>query len=240
LQFADAQGAPIGSTQVFQFDAVGFALRPLRISAPATSASVEVRLALPPTTSLTVEQLALTPRSTVKVPLGFIAQSPGELHVSNARIVYDEGVPAPPAPPAAGLSEPTPPGSDPGDPECCACEDDESAGSITGGKEPGVPLPPPARTVLDRKQTERLVQRLLLAQDAVAVVPLTSVRGVGTARAKQLEAAGIHNANELAHATSERVFEALANSPAITHELAGTLVLNAIAALPAAQRPVIP
>jgi predicted RecB family nuclease len=66
---------------------------------------------------------------------------------------------------------------------------------------------------------------------AEPIVPLTSVKGVGDARARLLREAGILTANDLARSESKRVLAALANSPAATLELAASLVSGAVTAL---------
>jgi len=227
LAYMDANGVAVGSTQQIRFDASSFSSRPARVFIPTSSASADVRIVLPPATSLTVEEFELTPRSTTPVPLSFIAQSPGELHVTNARVVYDLKDPVGPAPPAGGLSKPTPPDSTPGD-ASCGCDDDETA-SMSATRAPPVALPPPVpRQVGLRKPS--LAARPA-EPPAEAAVPLTSVKGVGAARARLLQEAGILTANDLARSVSERVLAALANAPAVTPELATSLVSNAVTAL---------
>jgi predicted RecB family nuclease len=67
--------------------------------------------------------------------------------------------------------------------------------------------------------------------EAAADIPLTSVKGVGPARARLLQAAGILTADHLARATSAQVLTALAGAPAATPELAMSLIANATATL---------
>src|SRR6185437_12238151 len=122
VSYRDAAGAHVGAPQIMTIEPLGFAGRAAQLNVPAGSATAEIRMTLPAGTRMQAEELQMQPQSALAVPCTFIAQSPGELHVAAAQIVYDRKPLPPPLVPPAGLSAPTPPGSKPGDPEC-ACEE---------------------------------------------------------------------------------------------------------------------
>lgn len=213
-------GSSAGPVQQVAFDSTGFPTRPARLSLPSSATAADIRIVVPPGTSLTVSDIELIPRATVSVPLSFVAQSPGELHVSNARVIYDLKSPAGPAPPPGGLAKPTPPDGTSGD-SCCECDEDMEASSV------------PTKSVSLPRFVRPALARSFLGPAVIspATTPLTSVKGVGPARARLLQSAGILTADDLAHATSADVLAALASAPAATPELAMSLIANATAAL---------
>jgi hypothetical protein len=212
IQYQDQAGAPVGSPDRIALGAIGFARRPAALNAPDRAASAQVRIVMPAGGGISVEQLQILPQRMAEVPVGFLAQSPGELHVSNGQIVYDWKALAPPAPPAGGLSPPTPPDYKPGDPECCECEPATSATSA------GKPTPLPAP--------------LASAPAAAAIdAPLTAVNGIGVARAERLTAAGIRTARDLAAAYPAHVTAALTGTGPVTPTLVANLIKNANALL---------
>lgn len=124
IDFRANDGSALGTATSIAVGPGDFEQHPADVSVPNGSARVNIRLRLPPATTLDVSKLALAFADTVRVPLGFIAQAPGELRVSRAAVVY-ERVPAPPPQvPSTGLCTPTPPGMKPGDPcalDSCHC-----------------------------------------------------------------------------------------------------------------------
>jgi hypothetical protein len=212
IRYQDKAGAPVGTPDRIALGAVGFARHPASLNAPDNAASAQVRIVMPAGGGISVEQLQILPQRMAEVPVGFVAQSPGELHVSSGQIVYDWKALAPPAPPAGGLSPPTPPDYKPGDPECCACETAPSAASA--GKPTILPAP--------------------LASAAIATAidaPLTAVNGIGAARAERLTAAGIRTARDLAAAYPTHVTAALTGTGPVTPALVANLIKNANALL---------
>jgi DNA-binding beta-propeller fold protein YncE len=212
IQYLDQAGAPVGTPDRVALGAVGFARHPASLNAPKGATSAQVRIVMPAGGGISVEQLQILPQRMAEVPVGFIAQSPGELHVSNGQIVYDWKALAPPAPPAGGLNPPTPPDYKPGDPECCECEPSTSAASA--GKPAILPAP--------------------LAPTATATAidaPLTAVNGIGAARAERLTAAGIRSARDLAAAYPAHVTAALTGTGPVTPTLVANLIKNANALL---------
>ena len=118
LRYSDASGAKVGAPQQIALAGIRFAGWPAQLTVPSASIQADLRVVLPPDATVTVERLQVLAQHLGMVPVTFIAQSPGELHVSSAQIVYDVPPTPTPSPPSGGLSQPTPPGSTPGDKPC--------------------------------------------------------------------------------------------------------------------------
>jgi len=86
----------------------------IETTTPAGTAQVEVRLVLSAGSVLEVTNLTLDPLVMVRVPVTFLAQTSGELVVSDFHVAYELLEPTPPAAGAAGLCSATPPGQPPG------------------------------------------------------------------------------------------------------------------------------
>jgi hypothetical protein len=217
LRYQDANGASLGKAERIELDSVGFARRPAALSVPEAAAVAEVRMVLPRGTSINAESVQLVPRLTTLVPCTFIAHSPGELHVSNAQVVYDWQPGAVPSRPPGGLRPPTPPGSTPGDPACCDCCDDEVTTATA------------ASAILSA--TAKPVGSLADFAPVQFDAPLTSIVGIAAARERRLNEAGILTLRDLAAASPEQVIAALEGTVAPTSELATLLIGRAQAAL---------
>ena len=74
--------------------------------APSQANQAEVRITLPPQTTLTTRYIALRQQAPTTVPVGFLSHAPGELNVSQGRIVYDLGESLPLQVPSTGLCRP--------------------------------------------------------------------------------------------------------------------------------------
>lgn len=83
------------------------------VSPPGTEAAL-LSLILPPGASLSASRVSLEGVEVVSVPISFVAQAPGELTVSDVRVVYEMAPSSPPGVPTQGLCSPTPPGGSPG------------------------------------------------------------------------------------------------------------------------------
>ncbi len=218
IEFAyqDANGVPLGPVQSIALDGPAFAGQPALLAEPPTGApagaTLRARIVLPAGGALRVERLVLQPRPMATVPCGFIAQSPGTLHVANAQIVYDWRPGAPPAPPPGGLANPTPPDMSPGDPSC-GCEPAPSAAALGLG----AILPKPVAV----GASVRTVRASAIPEPA-----LTDVNGIGPGRVRRLTAAGIATVRDLAAATPEQIAAVLAG-PAASAELAAGLIEKA-------------
>ena len=222
IQYLDALGAGLGGAQAFPVTAPAFAAAPALLNVPIAAAGAQVRLTLPAGASLRVRRLQLRPRPMAVLPCGFIAQSPGTLHVSNARIVYDLAPATAPGLPAMGLSSPTPPGSSPGDPACAV----ESGADMAATVFPSV-LPAPARQASPRLAEKPAAAGRATMPAPIAAVPLTDIDGIGTARAQRLQTAGIATLRDLAAASPARVLVALGGAVGVTPALVAALIARA-------------
>jgi hypothetical protein len=214
LRFVDGGGVALGADVAVALVASAFRQQPAKLSPPANAASVSVRILLPAGSALRVNSLALTPDPAAPVPVGFIAQSPGELHVTAARIVYDIAPGALPAVPPNGLVAPTPPGAAPGTggssgDDCCR-KTTAALGTITRALPSAMAWPTPR----------------IIVQPAAIEPELRAVPGIGPARERRLVAAGITSVSGLAAASPERIGTALVG-PATTPELVATLIEEA-------------
>jgi DNA-binding beta-propeller fold protein YncE len=89
---------------------------------PTKASEAEIHLVIPGGASLIVEEVSFKPVELIQVPLTFIAQTPGELKVSDIRVAFDEASPTLPSIPESGLCTPTPPDRQPGEGgDCCYC-----------------------------------------------------------------------------------------------------------------------
>ncbi|MGB9366926.1 MAG: hypothetical protein WCE79_13035 [Xanthobacteraceae bacterium] len=222
LRYRDANGAYLGDAARVALDPLGFSRRPAALLPPAAATSAQIRMVLPRGASISAESVQLVPRPVTAVPCTFIAQSPGEVHVSNAQIVY-EWRPGPrPAPPAGGLNPPTPPGSTPGDASCCdPCgETDAAAADLRAVA---------AFSVLSANVSPAGMLAAVIRTEFDA--PLTSIIGIAAARERRLNAAGILTLRDLAAATPAQVVTALEGTVAPTPELAIILIGRARTAL---------
>jgi sugar lactone lactonase YvrE len=217
LRYQDANGASLGTVERIALDPVGFSCRPASLSVPEAAAAAEIRMSVPPGTSINAESVQLVPRPTTLVPCTFIAHSPGELHVSNAQVVFDRQPGAVPLPPPGGLSPPTAPGSIPGDPSCRApC-----------GGEPATAIAASAILSATDVSVGSTARFTAVRFDA----PLTSIVGIAAARERRLNEGGILTLRDLAVATPEQVVAALRGTVAPTLELAVLLIGRAQATL---------
>jgi sugar lactone lactonase YvrE len=217
LRYQDANGASLGMMERIALDPVGFSRRPASLSVPEAAAAAEIRMVLPPRTSINAESVQLVPRPATVVPCTFIAHSPGELHVSNAQVVYDWQPGAAPSPPSGGLSPATPPGSIPGDPSCCdPCGDGPATANA-------------ASAILSA--TDVSVGSMAGFTAVQFDAPLTSIVGIAAARERRLNEGGILTLRDLAVATPEQVVAALQGTVAPTFELAVLLIGRAQATL---------
>jgi DNA-binding beta-propeller fold protein YncE len=217
ITFQNANGAVLGAGHRITLDLLAFAGQPAQIMAPPSSAAVTIRIILPAGGGLAIERLSLVSQPTVAFPCSFIAQSPGQLHVSNAHVVYDTQAAPPPQPPPGGLSNPTPPETTPGNSsQTCACNGAQQTGTAREGKPTAVlPAPMAMRTTAPVSLTARASEQ-----------PLIAVKGIGPARERRLVAAGIARISDLAVATPEAVAKAL-GGPAGGVELGRTLIEEA-------------
>jgi DNA-binding beta-propeller fold protein YncE len=92
--------------------------------APVAATAAQIRIVLPPGSAVTARRIGLELIESVTVPLTFVAQSAGELTVSNWQLSFDvDETPQVPPPPTAGLCRPSMPEPAPGEggSESCHC-----------------------------------------------------------------------------------------------------------------------
>ncbi len=90
---------------------------------PAGAEEAVLHLLVPPGQTLVIERIAFEPRQDIPVPFTFVAQSPGEITLSDVRLAYELTPGTRPAVPLGGLHPPTPPGRRPDQvvDGCCYC-----------------------------------------------------------------------------------------------------------------------
>ncbi len=122
LTFTDEAGQALGSPLSAAIGAQGSDQLVRRGESPAGTAAALVRLVVPSGVSLLVQQVALEEVVMVEVPLNFVAQAPGDLNISDLRVVYDRAPAAPPRRPPTGIPcPPTPPAGASEGRGCCYC-----------------------------------------------------------------------------------------------------------------------
>ena len=234
LRWQRSDGSEITPASARTIGRDAFEARPIAGVVPAGAASAEIHVRLPSSTTLAVEALSLRAPMTSLVPVSFIAQSPGELRVSGARVGYEVVPGEPPPVGAEGLCAPTAPGERPGEPSescCCACCGSarmvKGAPALTPAGRPmtvgrcatcdgvvargGGRLANAAAITLPVRVVPHVDFRPeLVAARAARAIPLTDVLGIGDARARQLRRAGIRTVRELSAADPQDVAEALA------------------------------
>ncbi|MBV9407706.1 MAG: helix-hairpin-helix domain-containing protein, partial [Candidatus Eremiobacteraeota bacterium] len=253
IDFAGSDGTALGTTTSIALAPGDFDQHPAELAVPAQAAHATVRLQLPPSAAVDVRALGLSPVDRVNVPVAFVAQSPGELRVSNAVVAY-ERVPLPPPPvPANGLCTPTPANRTPGDGcaaeggcwcTCCNAKRmmQRTTATTTPGGRPatvgtcttcGTTMLAIGGTVTARPATTTIPMLLVPSTPKGTVVgvmsprqapQLTDVPGIGATRASALTAAGITTVDALARAKPETIANTLRG---VTSANAEVIVKNA-------------
>jgi DNA-binding beta-propeller fold protein YncE/predicted flap endonuclease-1-like 5' DNA nuclease len=203
---------------------------------PANTAQAAVHLVLPGATGLAAPLVALEAEELPPLPLGFIAQAPGELRVSQATVGYDSrpgGVaPVPPG----GLCTPTPPGMNPGEAPsdscfCPCCQEGQPvlnpSPAVTSASRPvlvgecpncGAEMVSPGGRLVASAPTLSLTRLPVVSAVPATVAPrvmvteappLTAIPGIGTGRERQLVAAGIKSVKDLSGALPGTVARAV-------------------------------
>jgi YVTN family beta-propeller protein len=123
VRWFNADGKPTGSPTIVGLVSGAFASSTASGTAPGDATQAEIHLRLPARTTVEVKNISLRFTKPVIVPVSFIAQSPGELIVSDVRIAFERVGPKPPPISNRGLCPPTPPGREPGEGShhCCFC-----------------------------------------------------------------------------------------------------------------------
>jgi sugar lactone lactonase YvrE len=128
LHWLKDDGGASGTPTVFDIQPQDFDHLAGGDTVPKETKRAEVHVVIPSGTSLTISQLSVESPQTTTVPVSFIAQSPGELTISDLRVGYEKIAPPNPPIPTGGLAPPTPPNRSPGEPagdcHCPCCGDD--------------------------------------------------------------------------------------------------------------------
>ncbi|MBV8581277.1 MAG: PD40 domain-containing protein, partial [Candidatus Eremiobacteraeota bacterium] len=248
IDFAGSDGTALGTTTSIALAPGDFDQHPAELAVPAQAAHATVRLQLPPSAAVDVRTLTLSPVNRVNVPVAFVAQSPGELRVSNAVVAY-ERVPLPPPPvPANGLCTPTPANRTPGDGcaaeggcWCTCCNAKRMMQRTTATTTPagrpamvgtcttcGTTMLAVGGTVAGRPTVTAIPTLLVPSSPKGTVVgimsprqvpQLTDVPGIGATRASALTAAGITSVDALARAKPEMIANTLRGVTAANAEV---------------------
>jgi hypothetical protein len=145
LHWLGNKGAPAGPATVLEIQPQDFDHVAGGDTVPDGTTQAEVHLVAPTGTSLTVAQLSVRSVQTTTVPISFIAQSPGELTISDLRVAHERVAPPNLPIPVGGLAPPTPPGQQPdqtGDQCHCSCCGDDT--NMVGGSPAKTPAGRPA------------------------------------------------------------------------------------------------
>jgi hypothetical protein len=234
IEWLDAAGAPATAPVVQPLAPGSFDTYVLRGAVPSGSPEALVTLVLPPESipGLIVEHLAVRFPTDVPIPLTFVADAPGELTLTEPRVLYDVPPPALPPIPPGGLSPVTPPGKQPGtrdphDAYCRRCCETSAIGhpeavATAGGREArhgtctrcgaalvtlgqGRAAGAPARAARVFVRTGPTA-----SPRGARALPTTMVSGVGERRADRLAAKGIRSVADLGHVSPDVVGAATA------------------------------
>ena len=109
LHWLDSESASLGTNTRLVISPVDFERHAAAGTVPSQADQAEVRITLPPQTTLMTKHISLRQQKPTAVPVGFLSHAPGELSVSQGRVVYDLGESTPPQVPSMGLCEPKQP-----------------------------------------------------------------------------------------------------------------------------------
>jgi predicted flap endonuclease-1-like 5' DNA nuclease len=122
LRWLKSDQTPTGSPTVLEIPSDGLSSSIASQTAPADATEAEIQVVIPPRTTLQVKNISLRFSSSATVPLTFIAESPGELTLSDVRIAFEQVAPQAPPVSERGLCTATPPGCEPGENgDSCFC-----------------------------------------------------------------------------------------------------------------------
>jgi Helix-hairpin-helix domain len=258
LAFAGDTGMPVGTPARLPLDPLDFDDRALSGEVPAGAVEGELRIVVPPGGSAELTGLSLTAGSAGAVDLRFVSEAPGDLAVSGVSVQLDHGTPQPAPMPSGGLC-PVSPGRGPDECYCCSCGEHRPVrrptGALTDVGRPASVSSCPAcgadRVRLGGRRTwlagpltlprYRAPDRAVMTGPALVVatrveVPITDIKGIGAARARDLKATGIPDVVTLADADVRTV----AALRGVSDRMAGALIAAAADLVRARGERVIP
>jgi len=132
-RWLDTGGATIGAPVTVEIFADNFGASVANGTSPENAVQAEISLIIPPATVQQALRVSLRFNPATQVPLTFVAQSPGELVITDLQVAFEEAEVAPPPIPERGLCRATPPGRAPGETphDCCFCPDCEGERTMT-------------------------------------------------------------------------------------------------------------
>ncbi len=124
-RWLDTSGSVIGAPVALEIFADNFGASVANGASPANAVQAEISLVIPPGTVLQAQGVSMRSNPATQIPLTFVAQSPGELVITDLQVSFEEAEVAPPPIPERGLCQATPPGRAPGETphDCCFCPD---------------------------------------------------------------------------------------------------------------------
>lgn len=109
LHWLDSGNASLDTDISLAISSTDFERHAAAGTVPSQADQAEVRITLPPQTTLIAKHVSLRQQEPTAVPVGFLSHAPGELSISQGRVVYDLGEPTPPPVPSTGLCAPKQP-----------------------------------------------------------------------------------------------------------------------------------
>jgi DNA-binding beta-propeller fold protein YncE len=251
LRWLNASKEPAADPTVVQLLPAALDLTTANGTVPAGSAEVQVRIAVPPGSTLDVKRFSLRYERFTVVPVKFIAESAGDLNISDVRIGFERVEPKAPPIPADTLCRPTPPSGEHKD-HTCYCAQCEQETEMVATEQTTTPAGRPAtkgrcancssevvsvggrvatpqaaiarQTIEPRPVIVRTVTVTAATPQAAAqVARLIDIHGIGERRAQQLTDIGIDSVEKLASATPESVLKIRF----ITEEMATRIIAEA-------------
>lgn len=251
LRWLKANKEPAEDPTVVQLLPTALDLTTASGTVPAESVEVQIRIAIPPGSTLDVKRFSLRYERFTVVPVKFIAESPGDLNLSDVRIGFERVAPKAPRTPADMLCRPTAPKGQQKNHYCyCShCQEEtemvETEQTTTSAGRPatkghcakcssavvsvgGAAVTPQAMIARQTMEAQPVIVRPVTVtnaspQTAPQVRRLTDIHGIGERRAKQLTDIGIDSVEKLAAATPESVLKIRF----ITHEMATRIITEA-------------
>jgi DNA-binding beta-propeller fold protein YncE len=247
LRWLKADKGPAAEPMVVQLEPTALDLTTASGTVPAGSAEVQVRVVVPAGATLEVKRFSLRYERFTIVPVKFIAESPGDLNLSQVRVGFERVEPKAPPIPAGMLCKPvdqkargcycahcqeetemiepeqttTPAGRPATRGRCANCSSEVvSVGGPTARPQAAI-----ARQTMEPRPV--IVRPVTVTsaspQTAAQVRRLTDIHGIGEPRAKQLSDIGIDSVEKLAAATPETVLKI----KFITEEMATRIIAEA-------------